>query len=97
MSLASRRAQRLAKRSGVAVAAAQPEGRGRSSVAVAAASDADVRELRRLLSALLWGAPEEVEPEVQRTLADGAMAEALRCYRQAHAEYLSRGVLPCAA
>jgi hypothetical protein len=56
--------------------------------------EAKVDELRRLLSALLWDAPHEVEDEVRRTLDDGALDEALECYGLAYIEYARLEELP---
>jgi len=54
----------------------------------------EVAKLRRLLRALLHDAPEEVEPEIRRTLRDDALVEALHCYELAHSEYHRAGELP---
>lgn len=59
-----------------------------------AAESAEVAELRRLLTDLMWDAPDEVEPEIERTLADGAMGEALTMYRTVWREYHQLGELP---
>jgi len=48
---------------------------------------AKVAELRNLLDALLWDAPHEVEPEIERALRNGTLEEALACYRLCHTEY----------
>jgi hypothetical protein len=55
--------------------------------------EAKVDELRRLLSALLWDAPEEVEPEVQRAIRDDAVDETLAMYRRCHEDYTRIGEL----
>jgi len=46
-----------------------------------------VNELRHLLKDLLWDAPYKVELEIGRALRNGALEEALRCYRQCWREY----------
>ena len=59
--------------------------------------DPRVTALRSLLVALLWDAPHEVEPEIESTLADGALDEALAMYRRCYSEYRVLGELPAAA
>ena len=54
----------------------------------------EVAKLRRLLRVLLHDAPDEVEPEIRRTLRDDALVEALHCYELAHSEYHRAGELP---
>ena len=54
-------------------------------------------ELRRLLTDLMWDAPREVEGEIARTLADGALDEDLAMYRRCYAKYRALGELPTAA
>jgi hypothetical protein len=49
--------------------------------------------LRRLLTALLWDAPEEVEPEVQRAIDDDAVDETLVMYRRCYEDYQRIGEL----
>ena len=44
--------------------------------------DTRVAELRRLLVALLWDDAAGVEPEIERTLRDNALEEALILYRR---------------
>lgn len=56
--------------------------------------DPRVDELRQLLTLLLWDDPQGVEPEIQRTLADHALDEALVMYRQLAADYTRLGELP---
>ena len=46
-----------------------------------------VDELTHLLKTLLWDAPHEVEPEIERALRNGSLDEALACYRLCHTEY----------
>jgi len=46
-----------------------------------------VDELTHLLKTLLWDAPYEVEPEIERALRNGSLDEALACYRRCHTEY----------
>jgi len=55
--------------------------------------DPRIAELRRLLNALLWDAPEEVEPEVQRAIQDDAVAETLVMYRRCYEDYQRIGEL----
>lgn len=58
------------------------------------ATPAQVAELRSLLTDLLWDAPGEIEPEIERTLADDALLESLECYRAAWRQYHALGELP---
>jgi len=55
--------------------------------------DPRCKELRRLLTALLWDAPEEVEPEVQRAIQDDAVAATLVMYRRCYEDYQRIGEL----
>jgi hypothetical protein len=57
---------------------------------------AKVSELCDLLDALLWDAPYEVEPEIERALRNGALEEALPCYRFCYEECERLGELKVA-
>lgn len=53
-----------------------------------------VRRLRDLLSELMWDAPDEVEPEVERAIANNAVAETLAMYQLVWREYNAVRELP---
>lgn len=53
-----------------------------------------IDELRQLLKALLWDDPHAVEPEIERTLAEDAVDDALKMYRRLVADYSRLGELP---
>ena len=53
-----------------------------------------VRRLRDLLTELMWDAPDEVEPEVQRAIADNALKETFEMYQRVWREYNQVKELP---
>jgi hypothetical protein len=53
-----------------------------------------VRRLRDLLTELMWDAPDEVEPEVQRAVSDNAVKETFEMYQQVWREYNQVKELP---
>lgn len=53
-----------------------------------------VKRLRDVLTELMWDAPNEVEPEVQRAVSDNAVRETLEMYQLIRREYNEVKELP---